>query len=125
MNLLILPSFLSFLSSILAGIYVFSKRDALELIVKWKAYLAFISFICLAFIVSILFSDSAVKSIFIGIGDIIISIGETGYYFNIVLLLSIILIIVNLENTFRHSKGIERWKIKYPVVGIIVGFCFF
>ncbi|OGL40493.1 MAG: hypothetical protein A3C43_00890 [Candidatus Schekmanbacteria bacterium RIFCSPHIGHO2_02_FULL_38_11] len=188
MNLLILPSSLSFLSSILVGVYVFSKnpkkiqnisfaaallsfaiiefgnfmffysldrgggifwikislvgialipptwtffsivfarRDALELIVKWRTYLSVISFICLVFIISVLFSDLAVKSISIRMGDIIISIGKAGYYFNIVLLLSIILIIVNFENTFRQSKGIEKWQIKYAVVGIIIGFCFF
>ena len=104
---------------------IFARKNAEGVIKKWKNYLILISFVSFIFIFLLLSSDSIVKGIFRGIGDGGIFLGAGGYYFNIFLLLSIIIIVVNFENTFRQTKGIEKWQIKYAVIGIIGGFCFF
>ncbi|MFC1816752.1 histidine kinase N-terminal 7TM domain-containing protein, partial [Thermodesulfobacteriota bacterium] len=48
----------------------------------------------------------------------IIRIGSIAKYFHILMLLIIIVIMVNLEYTFRSSSGLERWQIKYLLFGI-------
>ena len=104
---------------------IFARKNVEGVIKKWKNYLILISFVSFIFIFLLLSSDSIVKGISRGIGDGGIFLGAGGYYFNIFLLLSIIIIVVNFENTFRQTKGIEKWQIKYAVIGIIGGFCFF
>ncbi len=52
-------------------------------------------------------------------GDLrIIQFGYIAKYFHILLLLIVVLNLVNLENTFRSSSGLERWKIKFMIFGV-------
>jgi putative PEP-CTERM system histidine kinase len=48
---------------------------------------------------------------------VFIALGLTGKLVNVVLLLSSVLILVNMERTFRTAVGIMRWRIKYLVLG--------
>lgn len=48
-------------------------------------------------------------------------LGNSGYIFNLVLLLYSILAIINLETTLRSSEGEARWVIKYTIFGAGVG----
>jgi putative PEP-CTERM system histidine kinase len=46
-----------------------------------------------------------------------IALGPTGKVVNVFLLISSVLILVNMERTFRTAVGIMRWRIKYFVLG--------
>jgi putative PEP-CTERM system histidine kinase len=48
----------------------------------------------------------------------ILFLGNSGYIFNLLLLLYSILAITNLEATLKSSSGITRWNIKYMIIGI-------
>jgi putative PEP-CTERM system histidine kinase len=45
-------------------------------------------------------------------------LGREGYYLELFFLLSLILILTNLEVTFRASSGTKRWQIKFMVLGL-------
>jgi putative PEP-CTERM system histidine kinase len=51
-------------------------------------------------------------------GSWMISIGRGGMLLNICLLLGAILIMMNLERTFRSAVGTMRWRIKFMVIGL-------
>ena len=59
--------------------------------------------------------DAATGALFIGLGlpDRIV---------NLILLASSVLILVNIERTFRSAVGVMRWRIKYFILGIAVVF---
>jgi hypothetical protein len=48
----------------------------------------------------------------------IIELEDTARYFHVILLAIIIVILMNLEKTFRSSSGIEKWRIKYMTFGV-------
>jgi putative PEP-CTERM system histidine kinase len=48
----------------------------------------------------------------------IIRLGSIAKYFHILMLLIVIIILMNLEYTFRSSSGLERWQIKYLLFGM-------
>jgi hypothetical protein len=51
-------------------------------------------------------------------------LGRAGYYLELFFLLSLILIMMNLEATFRASSGTKRWQIKFMVLGLSSLFAF-
>lgn len=46
-----------------------------------------------------------------------LQIGTLGYFFYLILLLSMVIILMNLEQTFRSSSGLARLQIKYMIIG--------
>jgi len=48
----------------------------------------------------------------------VLFLGDVGYLFNLLILLYSIVSIINLEVTLRSSSGINRWQIKYLIIGI-------
>lgn len=48
----------------------------------------------------------------------IISLAAPGKYFNLLMLMVVILVLVNLESTYRSSAGPDRWQLKYMVFGV-------
>jgi putative PEP-CTERM system histidine kinase len=52
----------------------------------------------------------------------VVDLGLSGYLLYIVLLVSNVLILANLERTFRNATGHLRWQIKFMVLGLAVIF---
>lgn len=50
-------------------------------------------------------------------GSSLIPLGQSGYLFFLWLLSSVVLILINLEQTLRASVGTKRWQIKFMVLG--------
>ncbi len=44
-------------------------------------------------------------------------VSSSGYFFTLFLLLAMVIVLMNLEQTFRASAGLERLKIKYMMIG--------
>ncbi|HEX7654946.1 MAG TPA: hypothetical protein VF607_15665, partial [Verrucomicrobiae bacterium] len=51
-------------------------------------------------------------------GHWLIPLSPAGYYLNLFFLVSLVLILMNLERTFRAAVGIMRWRIKFMVLGL-------
>ena len=96
----------------------FGRASYKEIIAKWKWYVApltGIPIILVAFFNASLFKDLPVPDKF---SYWSFSLGWSGYIFHLVLLLSIVLILVNLERTIRNSSGSIRWQIKFMILGL-------
>jgi putative PEP-CTERM system histidine kinase len=48
----------------------------------------------------------------------VLPLGWSGYIFHVLLLIASVLVLTNLENTFRASSGSFRWLIKFTVLGL-------
>ena len=51
-----------------------------------------------------------------------LSFGEAGRVLNVVLLIAAVLVLNNLEKTFRSTVGTMRWRIKFMILGLAVIF---
>jgi putative PEP-CTERM system histidine kinase len=54
----------------------------------------------------------------------IYKIQHAGSYFFIFLILVVVFILHNLENTYRNASDVARWRIKYLIVGILAALFF-
>jgi hypothetical protein len=101
---------------------MFARENYRALIKKWGWYLAVLFAFTLWFLTFLpkksLISD--VKELFKGYGFVL---GSAGRYLFIFLLLSLVIILLNFENTFRFSKDKQRQKIKYTIrgIGVFIG----
>jgi len=96
----------------------FGRASYKEIIAKWKWYVApltVVPIILVAFFNTSLFKGLPVPDKF---SYWSFSLGWSGYIFHLVLLLSIVLILVNLERTIRNSSGSIRWQIKFMILGL-------
>jgi putative PEP-CTERM system histidine kinase len=93
---------------------VFAKEDIKSVIKKWRWAIA------LAYILpGVLFVFLLAMNQVLVIGDLgIIKLEIVAKYFHLSLLIIVIVILMKLENTFRSSSGLERWRIKYMLFGI-------
>ena len=96
----------------------FARSNYKELLSQWRP-LILLLFAFPVFVVS-----------FAGSGLIILSadpagapvrflpLGRAGYFLELFFLFSLVLILTNLEGTFRASSGIKRWQIKFMILGL-------
>ena len=53
----------------------------------------------------------------------LVQIGWAGYAWHLIWIISSIIILMNLERTFRHATGHMRWQTKFMFLGISAVFC--
>jgi len=96
----------------------FGRVGYKEILSKWKWYIIVIS--AVPIIVATFFSDSFFKGLPVPdeFSYWLIPLGWPGYLFHFFLLLSIVLILMNLERTLRNSTGSIRWQIKFMILGL-------
>jgi len=96
----------------------FGRVSYKEILSKWKWYIVVIS--AIPIVLATFFSDSFCKGL--PVPDQFsywsVSLGWPGYLFHFFLLLSIVLILMNLERTLRNSTGSIRWQIKFMILGL-------
>ena len=116
-----------FLTAILPGIWLlfsltFSRENYREFISKWKWVLLIFSI--LPIFIVIVFG----KVFFIGTPVVskehlwILPLAWPGLLFDVLIILSIIIILMNLERTLRMSIGRMRWQIKFMIFGLVTVF---
>ena len=92
----------------------FGKVNFKTALKKWKWVLPFTYLFPSVLVVSLFITHQAMT-----LGQPrLIMLGALARYFHISLLLLVITSLMNLENTFRSSAGLERWRIKYFLFGI-------
>jgi putative PEP-CTERM system histidine kinase len=55
-------------------------------------------------------------------GHWLLGLGKPGDVLNLLFLVAIVLVLMNLERTFRASVGTMRWRIKFMILGLVVLF---
>ena len=93
---------------------LFAKQDIKAAVKRWRWALP-LAYILPGVLLVFLFSMDQTMAME---GLRIIKLGHIARYFHILLLIIVIMILMNLENTFRSSSGLERWQIKYMLFGI-------
>lgn len=104
---------------------IFARADYGKDIARWKpviVVLFLLPIVSLSFINTDLFIKATLQES--DIHKVIFSIGKVGKFFSIFLLISLVVILVNFENTLRASSWDKRWKIKFMLLGFggIAGF---
>jgi putative PEP-CTERM system histidine kinase len=96
----------------------FGRVSFKEIIIKWRGYIIIIS--AIPILLAIFFSHSFFKALpaWDRFSYWLTPLGWIGYLFHLVLLLSIVLILMNLERTLRNSTGSIRYQIKFMVLGL-------
>jgi putative PEP-CTERM system histidine kinase len=93
----------------------FARADYWGVVNKLSKLLLFVSPVFIYFLTAIPIEEYFYSPEF----DIekILFLGNMGYVFNILLLIYSIVTILNLEATLRSSSGINKWQIKYTLMG--------
>ncbi len=97
----------------------FGERSLKQRLQRWKWI------ILTVFSLPLLFGVFFSNAVFTGdiyltaAGETILRLGWSGFTFNLIFILSIVLLMVTMENTLRSSRGIKRWQIKFLILGIL------
>jgi putative PEP-CTERM system histidine kinase len=100
----------------------YARGNAKEFLLRWRVLLA------LAFVVPVLTASVFRGALILSPGSAdsglpyVFGLSIPGSSVNFLLLLSLILILMNLERTFRSSVGTMRWRIKFMVLGLVILF---
>ena len=91
----------------------YSRSNYREFIARWKAVLILLGLLPIAVVASLLIQETSVS------GDPWwLRPGPLTTTLDAVLLVALVLILTNLEQTFRAAIGTRRWQIKFVVVGV-------
>jgi len=99
----------------------YSRRDYRESLARWSIPLAIIAL--LPIVLALGFRDELLQVVQGPAGDEFqLRLTAIGKFWNVVLLVAIVWILMNLEQTFRSAVGTMRWRIKFIVLGVAVIF---
>jgi hypothetical protein len=100
----------------------YARGNAREFLARWQIVIA------IAFIVPIALVLLCPDEIIGAVGKassgtyLVLRLGFAGISLNLLFLLSAVLVLMNLERTFRAAVGTMRWRIKFVVLGLVVLF---
>ena len=99
----------------------YSRRDYRESVARWSIPLVTIAL--LPIILALGFHDELLQVVQGSAGDEFqVRLTGIGKFWNGVLLVAAVWILMNLEQTFRSAVGTMRWRIKFVVLGVAVIF---
>ena len=99
----------------------YSRGDYRESLARWRIPLAIA--VLLPIGLSLGFQQQLLEMTPIGPADeVALRLGAMGKALNIILLVALVWILMNLEQTFRSAVGTMRWRIKFVVLGLAVIF---
>jgi putative PEP-CTERM system histidine kinase len=110
--------------SFLPGIWLlfslsFARTDYKKFLAKWK-WISFAVFVFPVVLATIFGKEFfALPPGFSLSAAAFIPLGWSGYFFHLLVLSSVVVIMMNLEKTFRASVGTKRWQIKFMVLGVV------
>lgn len=106
-------------TAFLPGIWLFfslsySRGHQHEFLQRWK--LALLAFFSIPLIFGIFFNKGLAFPE--NPPETGINLGLSGFGLNLLLLISLVLVLMNLERTFRATVGLMRWRIKFMIIGL-------
>ena len=116
------PAFIakSFVPAVWLGFSLtYSRSNHREFLTRWKVPLVFLGLLPIGLSLGCLEQLTSPGAS----GDLWwLQSGVMSQTLNVILLVSLVLILMNLEQTFRAAVGTSRWRIKFAVVGLAVIF---
>ena len=100
----------------------YSRGDHQEVLRRWRPHLLGVALGLPAFAL-LFWSELATPGIIPATVAPLARLGWAGYTIEVLLLSSAIIVLTNLERTFRHVVGVMRWRTKYVflAVGVLAG----
>lgn len=99
----------------------YSRRDYRESLARWSIPLAIIAL--LPILLALGFHDELLQVVQGSAGDVFqLRLTAIGKFWNVILTIAAVWILMNLEQTFRSAVGTMRWRIKFIVLGVAVIF---
>jgi putative PEP-CTERM system histidine kinase len=100
----------------------YSRGDYPESLARWRALL--VVFGVTPVVLSLAFGNHLLIVVPANAdGDVVrLGFGAAGRILNLMLLAAFVMILMNLEQTFRSAVGTMRWRIKFVVLGLVVVF---
>ena len=97
----------------------FARANYAEQVSKWKGLLA-LSFVLPVALTLFDFNANFVSVVLapLGSSSYFIRTGQTGYWWHLLWVVLSVVILMNLERTFRHATGHMRWQTKFLFLGI-------
>ena len=97
----------------------YSRRDFRVSLARWSSPLAILAL--LPIVLALGYRDELLQLVQGPVGDEFqLRLTAIGKFWNLVLLVAALWILMNLEQTFRSAVGTMRWRIKFIVLGIAV-----
>ena len=105
----------------LAFSLTFSRGDYRESLRRWRIPLVVVGPLPLA--LSLVFREHLFQLVTGGpSGEVRLQSGEIAKALNVVLLVAVVFVLLNVEQTFRSAIGTSRWRIKFVVLAVTVIF---
>ena len=100
----------------------YARGNYREFLKKWRSILA-VTWV-LPLVIGVIFRDQLFTSIARQNANDswVLGLGWAGLVLHVAVLLSVVLVLMNLERTYRAAVGTMKWRIKYIVVGLAVLF---
>ncbi len=95
----------------------FARANYMEVLFRWVPALVVMAILSLVFILNT-DSPAFISAPVEGLDLDFFFMGPMGRYFYIYLIVTIVMSMVQLENTFRSSSGVQRWRVKYVIFGV-------
>ena len=97
----------------------FARANCAEQVSKWKWLLA-LAFVLPVALTLLDFNANFVSVVLapLGSSSYFIRTGQTGYWWHLLWVVLSVVILMNLERTFRHATGHLRWQTKFLFLGI-------
>jgi putative PEP-CTERM system histidine kinase len=112
--------------SLLPGIWLcfslsFSRGNSREFLTRWRSAITVV--FLLPFMLIVGFRENLISSIQVNIsGEPWLTLGVAGKALSALILTTSVVIVMNLEKTFRTAVGTMRWRIKLMMLGLSVIF---
>jgi putative PEP-CTERM system histidine kinase len=114
----------TYLSALQPGIWLvfslsYARANFRSILARWKGAIAFFFILPLALVA--FFQDSFFTGGALSdrmTWEWFLALGESGYVFKLVVIAGSILVLMNLERTFRGTTGHMRWQVKFMLLGV-------
>jgi len=100
----------------------YARGDYRASLARWRLPLAIVAVVPIGLVIG--FREPLIQAVPAGpAGDVLVlRFGSLARALNVVILVSFVLAMTNLEQTFRSAVGTVRWRLKYVVIGLAVIF---
>ena len=95
----------------------YGRGNHLEFLRRWKPALAGF-FLLPPLLTVIMFPSLVLLAKKPGTEAVTMNLGFSGFFITLIFLLSAVLVVMNLERTYRAAVGTMRWRIKFMIVGL-------
>lgn len=96
----------------------YSRGNAREFLTRWRFALAGVFLVPVA-LAAVFWRNLVVLAVEPGVGQLpVLKVGVPGLGIQLALLVTAVLVLTNLERTFRASVGTMRWRIKFMLLGV-------